>query len=290
MQVVGAVDGLCHEGRVVDGYKVQRVVGLLGGSTPHQLVVGLVLYFPVAERNQDGVELQSLGLVDGQDAYAVEFAAGDGLATEGFVPEVQESVDVRRVVLKIVGHGVEEGKEVGVLLLHARQAEEAEQLFKQFVEGHQAQLVQAVGKRWRQGFLRLGSEAGIPVGGIGGGWFFLGGQGGVVQGQRGAGYLLSGVGQVAQGIDEHAHGLRGIQPESFVGYDGQVERLVEVVGYGRYVLVLAHQDGDVVQSDTVVQQAGHLLAKGLQGDGGIVVLVVGFQEGHLDIAFCLLLG
>ena len=42
--------------------------------------------------SQYGMEFQSFGLVDGEDAYAVHLTAGDGFAAKGFVPVADEAI------------------------------------------------------------------------------------------------------------------------------------------------------------------------------------------------------
>ncbi len=54
------------------------------------------------------MELQSFGLVDGEDAYAVHFSAGDGFVAKGFVPIADETIQIGRVVLQVLRHGIEE--------------------------------------------------------------------------------------------------------------------------------------------------------------------------------------
>ena len=59
-----------------------------------------MLQSPVAEGNQDIVELQALTLVYGENTYAVGFAALDGFAADGFFP----FIDKRHVPLLFHTH------------------------------------------------------------------------------------------------------------------------------------------------------------------------------------------
>ena len=65
--------------------------------------------------------------------------------------------------------------------------------------------------------------------------------------------------------------------------------LVEVVGDGRDVLVLADQDGDVVQLHPFCQQPLHFGAQGEQGLFRVVVLLVRWNERGFDVAVLLFL-
>ena len=54
------------------------------------------------------MEFQSLGLVDGEAAYAVHLTAGDGFAAKGFVPVADEAGQFGRIALQILGHLMKE--------------------------------------------------------------------------------------------------------------------------------------------------------------------------------------
>ena len=121
------------------------------------------------------------------------------------------------------------------------------------------------------------------------------GQGGIhrkpqVQGQRGAGDEVVGGSQYTQGVHQRTYRRGGIQAEGFVGDDGQAQLVVEVVGDGGDVLILAHQDGDVPHADTPVQELPDLRAQCFEGPAGIVLGRVGLQETHADAAPGLRLG
>ena len=124
-----------HGTRIVHGYDVQAVerrnVGFLSRAchaAPYQVVVRFVLHLPVAERQQHRVILQSLRLMDGQDADAVNLARRDGLRVQLLVPETDESRQLRRVVLHVFRHRIIEGTEICILLLDKLHVEQHEQL------------------------------------------------------------------------------------------------------------------------------------------------------------------
>ena len=78
LQVVALVDGALHLFlAVVDGHDGEVVERLYRRLAPED--VAAFLQWPVAEGNNDVVVLQSLRLVDGEDAYAAGLVALDGL-------------------------------------------------------------------------------------------------------------------------------------------------------------------------------------------------------------------
>jgi len=77
------------------------------------------------------MELQSLGLVDGEDAYAVHFSAGNGLVAKRLVPVPDETVEVGRVVSQVLCHRIEQREQIGVLLSDATHVEQREEFFQQ---------------------------------------------------------------------------------------------------------------------------------------------------------------
>ena len=85
---------------------------------------------PVTERNKDVVELQAFALVDGENADAVSLAALDGLAADGFFPFVDESVNIRGIVLRKLVQLVEESADIGTLLVKPLQFEYFMQPFR----------------------------------------------------------------------------------------------------------------------------------------------------------------
>ena len=59
----------------------------------------------------------------GEQAYAVDVVAVDGFAAQILVPGLEEVVDASDMPFEIVGKLVEEGADVGVLLLEPVEAE-----------------------------------------------------------------------------------------------------------------------------------------------------------------------
>ena len=222
--------------------------------------------------------------MDGQDADALQLSARDGLHAQRFVPVVQKSVQVRRVALQVVRHCVKEGKQVRVLLLQPFHLQQPEQLLQQLVQRHQPQFLaasgQLLGQVVRQPFRRQVVRAfrdslhPRPV----------------VHHQGGQGHAVRLVRQVAQGVHQHAHRLRGIQPERLVRHHRHLQLPVKVVRYRGDVPVLAHQDGQVVHLHPSGQQLLHRFAQCLQRHRRIVVLLVRFQEVHAHVSPGRLLG
>ena len=79
-------------------------------------------------------ELQSLTLVDGQNAHAMRAVALNGLAADGLVPLADKGVNVRRVVLCKLIQLVVEGAEIRALVVQKTQLEDVTQPFHQLVE------------------------------------------------------------------------------------------------------------------------------------------------------------
>ena len=72
------------------------------------------------------MKFQSFGLVDGEDAYAVHFSAGNGFVAKRLVPVADETVKLRGITLQIIRHGIEEGKQIGILFFDVPHLEDAE--------------------------------------------------------------------------------------------------------------------------------------------------------------------
>ena len=114
MAVVGFVDGARHTLlAVIDGYEGQVTERRLRRTAP-QHVTALLLQLPVAEGADDVVELQTLGLVNADEADAAELVALYGFSTEVLVPFMQKAVNVGAVVGGVVGQLVIEGTDVGM--------------------------------------------------------------------------------------------------------------------------------------------------------------------------------
>ena len=79
--------------------------------------------------------LQSLRLVDGEDAYADGLVALDGLRTEGLLPFCEKGSDVGSTLVNEVDEVVVEGADVGTLTGEPLKAEDAVEAFNEVVEG-----------------------------------------------------------------------------------------------------------------------------------------------------------
>jgi hypothetical protein len=75
LQVVVSINRFCHLGGVVDRENIQRVEWCCLRGTPYKLVIGLILQFPVAEREEHGMEFQSFGFVYGENPDSFYFSA-----------------------------------------------------------------------------------------------------------------------------------------------------------------------------------------------------------------------
>ena len=74
--------------------------------------------------------------MDGNQAYAVCGIVGDGLLGHAFVPCLEETDDVRRVVTHVLHNLVVEAEEIGTLSFDAIQTEDLVDLFGQFCQRH----------------------------------------------------------------------------------------------------------------------------------------------------------
>ena len=227
------------------------------------MVIRLVFHFPVAERYQDGVVFQPFRFVDGKDADAFYFARRDGFLVQAFVPVGDEGGRLGRMLLHVFGHGVIERAKVGVLVLDFSHVEHEEEFLQQFVERHQAQLVEVAGECRGQASVEVAlqdavqSRRSVPD-------FAL-----VCHGKPCAGDAVFGRGEVAQAVYHHAYRQRGVQPEGFVGHDAVGRMLVEIIGDGGDGFVLAHQDGDVVRADALPDERVGFLRQFFEGGFGV---------------------
>ena len=101
--------------------------------------------------------LQSLRLVDGEDAHTTGDVALDGFRADGLVPLVEESSDVGGIVVDEVHELVIEGTDVGTLTCQPLQAEDGVETFGEIVERHGAE-VREMGDEgfWQEGIERGG--------------------------------------------------------------------------------------------------------------------------------------
>ena len=108
-----------------------------------------MLQSPVAEGNQDIVELQALTLVYGENTYAVGFAALDGFAADGFFPFIDKSVNICGIVLCKPVQLVVEGADIGTLFVKSFQFKDSIEPFCQLVEWQLKQLLCVLHKGFR---------------------------------------------------------------------------------------------------------------------------------------------
>ena len=92
------------------------------------------------------MKFQPFRFVDGQDADALNLARRNGLVAKLFFPISDEGGQFRRVFLQVIVHGIEEREQVCILFLDAGKLEDAHQLFKQFVEWHQSEMIRFIDK------------------------------------------------------------------------------------------------------------------------------------------------
>ena len=197
--------------------------------------------------------------MDGQDADAFNLSRWDGLVAKLFFPIGDEGSQLRRVFLQVIAHSIEEGEQIGILLFDAGKLEDAHQLFKQFVEWHQAEIVRFIDKRLWQELVYITQQEGVKVKLILQ-YFVL-----IRSSQLCLGYSVFGIDKVAKCIHQHADDQRCIQSESFVGNDPIGGVLVEIVGNQRYLAILADKDGHVVDADASLNHGFHFVGHLLQG-------------------------
>ena len=113
--VIGCEVRLLHVLARIDGQRSEGVVRILLCLAPDGIVVAVLLDGPIHIGQQDGMELQTLTLVDGEDADTVDLAGWDRAAVDGLVPCLQEGVDVRWIAAQVVLQLVHKSKDVGVL-------------------------------------------------------------------------------------------------------------------------------------------------------------------------------
>ena len=89
---------------------------------------------PVAERNDDMVELKALALMNGEYADAVGDNTLNCLAANAFFPLTNKSIDIRAVVECKLIQLVVERADISALFFETFQLEDFEETFCQFVE------------------------------------------------------------------------------------------------------------------------------------------------------------
>ena len=100
-------------------------------------VAALLLQLPVAEGYDDMLVLQSLRLMDGEDAYATGLVALDGLRTEGLLPLGEEGCNISSVLVDEVDEVVVESADVGTLRGKAFEGEDGIEALGEVIEGRE---------------------------------------------------------------------------------------------------------------------------------------------------------
>ena len=242
----------------------------------------MLVELPLAVGDDDGVELQPLGLVYGHGLNAIGTSRGDGLAPELVIPIVYELLDAACLGGAELRQVVEEGHEVTILAGYALQLQGAVELLGELVEGHLQQGV------------TLGNEGvgeAIPLGAPGddAGCGEAVGKHGmmVVDGYLQQGYTLLGVGNPAQRIDKHVDGHRGVEAVG-IGREDMYRGGVDghIVDDALYLRVGAQEQGNVAlahaRGKQLLDGAQHL---GTHGLVGIFALLVGYiGHAHISLA------
>ena len=147
------IDGASHLfPAIVDGCYRQGIERRCGGFAPQD--VGH-LQFPVAEGDDDMIELQSFTFVNGQDADAAVRIALYGLAANGFFPFADKGIDVRRVVLRKLVQLVVERTDIGTLFIQVLKTEDGIQAFYEFEERQLLQFLSMLDECFGQEFVKL---------------------------------------------------------------------------------------------------------------------------------------
>ena len=223
-------------------------------------------------------ELQSLTLVNGQDAHAMCTVALNGLAADGLVPLADKGVNVRRVVLCKLVQLVVEGAEIRALVVQKTQLEDVAQPFHQLVERQLQQfgsmLDEGLGQEIVQG---KALEEDVGVGNI------PSEDGTLVElGNGSLGQQVVRVGKQVQGLHQQGDGSRGIQTERLVADDGNVgEMECEVLGNDGDIPVGTHQNGDVGERSALLLQSADGIGNELER---LLLIVVVGQQVHADVS------
>ena len=278
VQVVGLVDGAHHLLlTIVDRGNGQVAERRFGGRAPED-VAALLLELPVAERTDDVVVLESLRLMDAEDAHTLGLVALDGLAAEALVPLEEEGADIGRVLADEVGQTVVEGADVGTLILETVQFETGEELFCEVVEweteqfaevadiGVGQQVVEVVGRE-QQRVVVVAMAQHVALIAL---------HEGCLREQ------VVGMDEEPHGPDQEADGIGGVEAEGFVGDDGHLRHLLhEVVGDEGDIGIGAHEDGDILLGNALGDEVADGVDKALEH---LLLVVVGRQQPDIDVA------
>ena len=243
-----------------DGQQLEAVEGSLRGRAPQEIRGAVTVDGPAAEGHEDGVELEALSLVDGDDADALDLPGGDGLAGEALVPVAEEGVDVRRLGVEEVQHRIEEAEEIGILAGEAVKAEVAVEGLQKLVERQLAQRdVEALGGQ-------------------------LGHLGAEVEGGDGILRIV----ERAERRDERGHGGTRREQEGLVADDGRHVRLGgEALDDRLHVAVVAYEDGHPLIGHPLGVEVADASFQVVEDDGLPVLaplVVLGGEDGDADVA------
>ena len=227
MTVVGLIDGAHHLLlTVVDGYDRQVVERCLRWLAPED-ISALLLQLPVAEGADDMLVLQSLRLMNREDAYAAGLVALNGLRAEGLIPLVKEGGDVGGTLVDEVDEVVVEGTDIGTLAWQILETKDGIEALSQVVERQRAQVIEMTDIGFGQQFVEVGSREHLDAVAL----IILQDIGVVTLDDGGFRQLVGGMNQQAHGIDQHADSAGGIEAEGLVGDDGHLGHLFhEVLG------------------------------------------------------------
>ena len=149
VQIVAFIDGAHHLLlTVIDGGDGQFAERRFVRLAPKD--VALFLQLPVAEGDDDVAELQTLRLVDGDEADAVDLVALDSFGAERLFPLADEGVDACGILADVGCQLVVEGADIGTLTLDALKVEDLIQSLHEFVEGERQQLSEVADVGFRQ--------------------------------------------------------------------------------------------------------------------------------------------
>ena len=216
----------------------------------------------MAVRDEDGVEGQSFGLVDGENAHAFDHGGRDTLLVEFLVPMLQESFEIGHVAVEKLEDGIEEGIEVGrlsgVAFAVFVEGKEDDDLLHEMIEREVAlrkaialtPLLQLLEHVLLLPFRGMAAEVGF-------------------------GNTVAVEGDVAQGVDDGLHGRRGFEQESFIGNDGDGLKGFAVLKMADDLvdfLLFAHQNGHALEGHTGLVEAQDLAAQFVLGAESVFLL------------------
>ena len=216
--------------------------------------------------------LQSLRLMDGEDAYATGLVALDGLRTEGLLPLGEEGCKISSVLVDEVDEVVVESADVGTLRGKALEGEDGIEALGEVVEGERTEVAE-VGDIvfWQEGIevgirQHLGIVAEVVLHHVA-----------VVDlGNGSLRQLVVGMDEQAHGVDEQTDGVGGIEAESLVGDDGHLGHLFhEILGDEGDDGIGTDKDGHLFLGGTGCQQFADGLLEPMEH---LCLIILGRQE------------